>query len=411
MRKVAKALVVAPEFPYPPIDGHKVRIYNLIRHLPPEFKFDFLAFGEEEAYPRKEELRTQLGSSCQSVDLISENTLELIRLRGRLSSIRNIVFPYETSIGRPYLSQTMMRIIEERIMSGRYNLIYLCGLYISLHHQQRFNDFPCVIDVCDCLSLLAKSYFKRERNIIFKIKKYLNFIWADRYEKLHVSKIKNIIMISSSDAEVISGNCPQSKVWVVSNGVDTDYFKRRSALNLVNGELLFTGVMDYPPNDLAMHFFIKKIFPLIRKKRPNATLTIAGRNPTEELRLLAQRTNGVRVTGFVEDIRPCFEAADLYVSPLVSGTGIKNKVLEAWSMEIPIVATSLSCCGINVRDSENILIADEPVIFASKILGLLDDPKWGKKLAITGRKTAEEQYSWFSRGRLIASIWQEVSGR
>jgi glycosyltransferase involved in cell wall biosynthesis len=411
MSKAATGLVVAPEYPYPPIDGHKVRVYNLVKHLPHDVKFDFLAFGEEESLSRKNEMLSKLGSSCHGVDLISEGTLEPIRLRCRLESLRNILFPYETSIGSPYVSQTMARTIEERITSGRYDLIYFCGLYISLHHRQRFNRVPYVIDICDCLSLLARSYYKSERRPIHKIKKYLNYIWADRYEKLHVSKIDNIIMISSSDAEVISGNCPQSKIWVVPNGVDTDYFKRRSALNLVNGQLLFTGVMDYPPNDLAMHFFIKKIFPLIRQKRPNATLTIAGRNPTEELRLLAQRTDGVNLTGFVEDIRPCFETASVYVCPIVSGAGIKNKILEAWSMEVPIVATALSCSGIKVRDNDNILVADEPEIFARKILALLNDEKWKESIGKAGRRTAEEEYSWHSRGRLLASIWHEVSGR
>ncbi|MBK8335768.1 MAG: glycosyltransferase [Sterolibacteriaceae bacterium] len=166
--------------------------------------------------------------------------------------------------------------------------------------------------------------------------------------------------------------------------------------------------MDYPPNNTAMLHFIEETFPIIRKENPNVTLTIAGRNPTDELVSLAARSAGVKVTGFVEDLRTYFQAATVYVSPLLSGAGLKNKVLEAWSMMLPVVASSVSCSGMAAADNRNLLIADSPSEFASKVLALLSDSDLRERLSKEGRATVEREYSWQCRGAMLGSIFAKI---
>ena len=403
-----KILVVAPEYPYPPTDGRKLRIYNLFRNVLTNCTFDLLAFGEMDGLLDTNLLRKQLGVSCERVELIAKSSLEQIPSRGRLARFINIVFPDEKSIGEPYFSRAMTSRISEHLASNRYDLIFVCGLYINLHLDRKSIPVPYIVDVTDCPSLLLRSYFEQEHQTIRKLKQYLDYIWADRYEKLFVSKIANIVMISSADAEVVARNCPHSKIWVVPNGVDTDYFKRASRLPIRTGDLLFTGIMDYPPNNTAMLYFIREILPLVRGNIPEVTLTIAGRNPTPELRSLVDQTSGVHVTGFVEDIRPYFETATVYVSPLLTGAGLKNKVLEAWSMAVPVVATTVSCSGIAVRNNDNLLIADTPAEFATKILALLADGSLRGRLSLSGRETVERDYSWTSQGEMLCAIFHEI---
>ena len=166
--------------------------------------------------------------------------------------------------------------------------------------------------------------------------------------------------------------------------------------------------MNYPPNDEAMLHFIRNIYPLIRSRVPDVTLTIAGRNPTQELTALAAQTTGVTVTGHVEDLRPYCDGATVYVSPLLSGAGIRNKVLEAWSMGLPVVATSDSCSGIEECDNDNILIANSPDQFSRAVIALLSDRQHCKSLSISGRLTVEKSYMWYNRSAYLTSIFEEI---
>lgn len=407
MNERRKVLVVAPEYPYPPIDGHKVRIYNLMKNLPGKWKFDYICFGPENSRSGKEVLSAKLGPACEDVEVIPDSTLERIKSKGWIASILNVFFPYETSIGEPLLSPVLTSRITELVDSGRYDLVHLCGLYISLHFDRKSNHhIPYVVDIGDCPSLLNSSFWKQEHRPLEKLKKYLSYIWADRWEKIHASKIRNIIMISDVDAEWIARNCRESKIWVMPNGVDTEYFRTNSP-NRPASALLFTGVMNYAPNNDAMLFFVRDVYPRIRERIPDVTLTIAGRNPTVQLRDLAAQTPGVTMTGFVDDIRPYFNNATVYVSPLQSGAGIKNKILEAWSMGLPVVATRVSCSGIEAA-SDNILVAESPEAFSDQVSMLLSNAKLRAELAKNGREKAERSYSWRSRGEMLVDIFDEV---
>ena len=107
------------------------------------------------------------------------------------------------------------------------------------------------------------------------------------------------------------------------------------------------------------------------------------------------------MTGFVEDVRPFMAAASVYVVPLRLGVGIRGKILEAWGMAMPVVATSVACAGLRYRHGENILIADDPTDFAAAVIALLEDPALRDLLGRAGRRVAEEHYSWEAAARRL----------
>ena len=403
-------LVVSVEYPYPPIDGHKVRILNLLKNLPANYSFHFLGFGIDEiSEQQQEEYRSRLGPACKAVELVSGSTAERLEDLSPIGSLKNLVFPNPISIGLPYYSKEFERRIQAHVSSGRYQIVFFGGLGVLTHFVPGTTAVPYLVDIVDCPSLLTWSSFLQERHLLERLKKLASHLWASRYEQVHASKIANIVMITSVDAERIARNCPKSRIWAISNGVDATQFSRsRRPARSASADLLFTGVMDYVPNNAAMLHFIAKIFPRIKMKSPNVTLTIAGRNPTNELLSLASSTAGVRVTGFVEDLRPYFEEATVYVSPLLSGAGLKNKVLEAWSMALPVVASSVSCSGMAARDTQNVLIADTPAEFASKVLAVLSDSELRERLSAEGRATVEREYSWQSRGAMLGSVLESI---
>jgi glycosyltransferase involved in cell wall biosynthesis len=166
--------------------------------------------------------------------------------------------------------------------------------------------------------------------------------------------------------------------------------------------------MDYPPNVTAIIYFCRKIWPSVRTEVPAAELKIVGRKPTPEVKALEQTCDGVEVTGEVEDMRSLFESAQVYVCPLKSGSGIKIKILESWAMEVPVVATSLSCEGIEVSPGEDIIVADKPKEFALAVIRLLRNEDLRKNLAKNGRQKVVEKYGIDVQAAKVEQVFQQL---
>jgi len=178
----------------------------------------------------------------------------------------------------------------------------------------------------------------------------------------------------------------------VPNGVDTEHF-HPSGLDRSSASLAFVGSLNFPPNVAAVAWFCREVWPIVRRNQPAARLTLVGKKPVEDV-LAWHGRDGIRVAGEVPDVRPYLDWAAAAVVPMRSGGGIKNKILEAWAMAVPIVATSMSLHGLAANTGENILTADEPVDFARQVLRLLDDPELRARLSERGRETAVREHSW-----------------
>ncbi len=123
------------------------------------------------------------------------------------------------------------------------------------------------------------------------------------------------------------------------------------------GRIVFTGMLDHPPNVDAAVFFARDVLPRVRARVPNAEFHIVGRRPRPEVLALAP-LQGVRVTADVDDIRPALAGASVFVVPLRYGAGARQKILEAWCMERCVVSTAVGAEGLEVADGANIAIAD-----------------------------------------------------
>lgn len=287
-------------------------------------------------------------------------------------------------------------------------ILFFAGYTMFWYFYKTSSPVPYIVDILDSPALAMKSYMRTQKGFKRKIESYLQYLWSRRYEKVHFPIAKNIIFISAVDFAFSRKRIGQSQAWVVPNGVDTEYFKPDRSVSVEPHSMLFTGVMDFEPNKQAAIYFMNEVLPLIVKQEPKATLTIVGRNPDNEIRALARKHPNVKVTGLVEDIRRYFDEASVYVCPLLSGAGVKNKILEAWAMEKPIVATSISCEGLDAVNGENVIMADTPQDFASATLSLLSDAGRRKKLGVSGRKCAEGRYSWEAQALALDAIIKEL---
>ncbi len=135
------------------------------------------------------------------------------------------------------------------------------------------------------------------------------------------------------------------------------------------------------------------MLPLIHAELPAARFVVIGKNPPPEVQALAADPR-IAVTGYVPDASAHLAAADAFVVPLHAGGGMRVKILDAWLWGMPVIATPIGAEGIEIRDGENILIADDPAAFAAAVLRVLRDPTTNTQLRAAGRAWVEEKYAW-----------------
>jgi polysaccharide biosynthesis protein PslH len=200
------------------------------------------------------------------------------------------------------------------------------------------------------------------------------------------------IAVSDPDRDALARLAPSARIRSVATGVDTSYFQPDATPEQPNS-LVFSGAMDWYPNEDGVLDFIDSTLPLIRREIPDITLTIVGRNPSQRLRDACNH-GGVYVTGTVDDVRPYVQQAAVSVVPLRIGGGTRLKIFEALAMGRPVVATTIGAEGLPVVDGQHFMAADSPADSARAIVALLRDPERRRALGTAGRELVEQRHSW-----------------
>jgi glycosyltransferase involved in cell wall biosynthesis len=200
------------------------------------------------------------------------------------------------------------------------------------------------------------------------------------------------VAVSKEDATRLEACAPGAAVTAIPTGVDTTYFQPGRGWEIPQN-LVFSGSMDWYPNEDAMLFWVDEILPRVRREIPDVSLTIVGRNPSPRVRALGGLP-GIRVTGTVEDVRPAVGQATLYIVPLRIGGGTRLKIFEALAMGKAVLSTSIGAEGLGLTPGVHVGIADGAENFARTVVALLQDPARRDALGRAGRALVEERYSW-----------------
>ena len=227
-----------------------------------------------------------------------------------------------------------------------------------------------------------------------------------RYEARACTRAAVTVAVSEADRALLAANAPAADIRAIPTGVDTSFFHPNGAME-APATLVFTGSMDWYPNEDAVMHFIEAILPEIRQEVPGISLAVVGRDPSSRLRA-AGVAAGVRVTGTVEDVRPHVAEAAVYVVPLRVGGGTRLKIFEALAMGKAVVSTRIGAEGLPIVPGQHFLQADEPADFARAVVALLRDPARRRALGLAGRRLMEERYSWTQVAREFERHCEEV---
>ena len=283
------------------------------------------------------------------------------------------------------------------------DLLFIDGLVMS-QYAVAPHPVPVVVDLHDSPTLLYGRLLAMEQRLPKKLALYLETRSIAWWERRLGAACDLIITNSPVDEAVVRRAARTDRTMTIPNGVDTEYFAPGAGSTHRN-RLVFTGVMDYGPNEDAVVHFCEQIFPLIRRAMPDVEFWAVGSDPAARVRDLA-REPGVHVTGRVDDVRPYVQSAAVFVCPLRAGAGMKNKILASMAMRRPVVATSLSLEGLDARPDEHVLMADGAEAFAAQVLKLLREPPLAQRLADRAYGLVGERYSWNARGEMLEASLQ-----
>jgi len=386
-----KILFISYDFPYPPTGGSISRDYNLIKQLSKHHELHWI--NRTIRGKIKQEYKDEMNKYFKEMDITEWDYDQ--DPAGLLKSMVTKT-PY---IIKRFESGQMKDLVSKKIIENKFDLIFCDHVYLSQYIADNVaGNIPVIPNNEDC----GFTYYKRmTENSGIARSVYAQSQWKKLldYEIEVLKKYKVYITTSEKEKELISAYYDKAEIEVIENGVDTEYFSP-GVRDDASPNIVFTAWFKYYPNVKAAIDFTNNIFPEIKKVIPEIKFYIVGKEPPERVKKLG-KTEGVVVTGYVDDVRDYMKNADAAVIPLQIGGGTRLKILEAMSMKVPVVSTVLGAEGLSVKDGENILIAKSDEEFVSKVINVIKDKQLAEKLSANGRKLMVEKYDWEISGKKL----------
>lgn len=396
--------------PYPPKGGVQQRSYNLIRELAKYHEVTLLAFNQvahiADAAALAEAVR-HFSQFCAvepvlslpgDVAFMGKQRLALRSLFGSL--------PYTV---RWVKSDEYERVLRACISRRAPDAMHFDTISLALYRPIAAH-IPAALNHHNIESDMLLRRAELEKNPAARFYYWQEGRRVRAYERRVATGFAAHLTCSALDAErlqAVAGAALRTEV--IPNGVDLDYFKPTGQHAVEQNSLIFAGRLSWYPNAAAMKFMVREVWPLLKGRCAAVTLTIVGKSPAQELIAAAATDPQLRVTGFVDDVRPYLEKAQVYVCPIFDGGGTKLKILDALAMGCAIVAHPVSCEGIDVTPGKDVIFASTPQEIAEAVLRVFSDPRLRQSLCTNALALARSKYSFENIGRKLAGVYDSLA--
>jgi len=376
-----RVLLLTPSLPFPPYRGDKLKIFNLVSILSRRHDIVILTFT---ASRKDEQYISEVRRFCSDV-----LTVRLPMWQSILQCALNVLSarPFQVAY---YSSGRMRRLLSQTLRNGHFDVVHTHFIRMA-QYSADLQGVPRLLDLTDAVSLYLERFLAAERNVLKRCLLKSEYTRMKRYERI-ITRYDRTMVCSLVDRKVLLNSAPGTRVELLENGVDLEYFAPNPGVQPESGTIICTGNMSYFPNANGVRYFVEEILPLVKLRVPGAKFLVVGQNPPATVRSLA--SDDVVVTGAVPDLRPYYLRSVVAVSPIRFGSGTLNKVLEPMAMGIPIVATPVGTEGLPIKDGEHLLIAESPSDFADRVVELLNDPAMRRRLAANALELVRTHFGW-----------------
>jgi glycosyltransferase involved in cell wall biosynthesis len=388
-------LILAPEYPYPTNNGARRRILAFTRQLSAQHDVTLAAI--------KRRSKADVGKDESASDDLFRTIIVEVK-RSPLVAAMMSIFSNRTYREVKFWSPEYQRTVDDLLENKVYDVVFLnfltMAMYIEkwLEKQEQGASRPIlVLDQHNIDEVVWERHILRSGNVFRKAYAELQKRRIKRLQKKWFRRFDLILSVSPDDVHITERYTDdQTDILLAPNGADLEYFlpQRRNGLSGTEPPIVvFGGAMDVAMNQDAAMWFTREILPIIQSEVPNARLMIVGRNPSSAIENLTQ-IPGVDIERDVPDIRDYYGRASVFVVPSRMGGGTKLKTLEAMAMALPIVSTTIGAQGIDVQDGRHLYVANDPKMFADRVVELLKDREKAQTMGNKARSHVRDRYGW-----------------
>jgi len=402
-----RLLFLSHRLPFPPHSGAAIRTYNVLAELSRAYSIDALCFDRRDPSTAGIALESRIEAllpfaRCEVFPIPQQHS------RGRL--LRDHARSALTA--RPYTyymhdSAPFLRRLREVLREHTYDVIHVD----SLDLVRVMSSLPLERVACTHHNVESELLARRagaERRRLPRMYTRFQAALVRRAERKWAPRVACNLCTSAEDVQTLQRIAPGMRGEIIPNGVDDTYFTRDDVPR--DGGLVFVGGTSWHPNRDALEWFVDAILPAIRASGVSARVMWVGRVTQEERRRYAN-TEGFTLTGYVDDIRPYLARARCFVAPIRFGGGTRLKMLDAWAMQVPIVATRAAMEGLDPLDGRDCLLAENPHEFGTQIARVLEDDRLTDRLAEAGRARVETAFAWRVIGEKLRELYREIAAR
>lgn len=380
--------------PFPPNNGSKQRIYNLIKVLCTQHNLTLITFIEP-----------------------GESTPSTVPAFQNLESIQYIVRkPFNPSSGRALLgffnlkprfvidtySDEMELAIQNALNDNKIDFVIASQFDMAIYRPV-FRKLPALFEEMEIGVFTQRIH--EAQNTLQKFRSWLTWAKHSRYLKQLLSSFQMSTVVSSQEAELTRQAFPKgSQVEILPNCVNLADYQSLHVLPDPK-RLIFTGSFSYEPNYQAMRWFVENVFPKILESHPDVQLVITGDSAGKQF----EGYPNILQTGMVADIRPWVAGAWISLAPILTGGGTRLKILEAMGLRSAVVSTPKGAEGLDIAHGEHLLVADQPNDFAAGVCKLLDDPGLRDHLTEKAYLRVAERYDWDGQSPYILSLIDKIT--
>lgn len=370
-----KIMLIFSRMPYPPIGGDKLKNFNLLKILSKHF-IVFLIILTDEKVDKK------------TISVLEKYTKHYkIFFKSKLicsfNSLKSIFNQLPLQVNYYYFKD-----VQNYINLKLKNVDFVINTLIRTSQYIIDANIPKYLDMVDSIFLNYKNSKKNIKSFFWKV---IHSIEISRLEKYEIRCLKNYNKTFFVNKNEMNYWSSYGKTECIPNGVDKKLFSYNNIDDKYKNYVAFFGKMNYQPNIDAVFWFVEKVF---RKLNNNIKFIIIGINPSKKIINLGKKYRNISITGFINDPYKILKSSLCIVSPMQTGGGIQNKILEAMALGTINIVSSLAAKPIGATNKKDYFCIDDPNDMAKLINNIDTTPDKFKEIKINSRKFIKNNFSW-----------------
>lgn len=405
-----KILFLSNLLPYPLDNGGKINSYTKLKALHDGgHTVDLLCFYQGQKTPLED--IQHMRKICRSVKTFYLRiTTEYYKSHMTFIAMRSLLSKYSYGVYK-FQSKEMVNYLKKLARTEKYDCIYFNHLQLYVYGKytsKLWPDAKTVLDEHNCETMIMKRAAENCRNIAKKAFLNLETYKLRRFEQKALSEMFHTIVLSKEDyralKKVAGGKFNHTiiQTGVPDYGVKKNHCQKDDRINV-----LYVGSLAWRPNNQGLVWFLAEVLPLLNESGYPYHIYIVGKNASETVRKYAEQNTNITITGYVPDVNEYYDLCQYMIVPLFVGSGLRVKIIEAFSHGMPVVSTSTGAEGIQCTDGEDILLADRPAEFAKKMEEMLD-LELREKISDNCRKVYMQNHSIAAMGRKLNYLMENL---